>query len=139
MFISIFLYFKQKPRPINPLNSWTSNLSVLNHARSSVSMLSVTEDLCHQVLGNITLADWVLNRGTLPVTSSGYLNSKKVIFRTLRTMRKQFPVVPRTTHSCADVLMGKCRQFNLETLSRKKDRGVMTMIMILRSPKNSLE
>ena len=102
MFISIFLSFKQKPRPINPLNSWTSNLSVLNHARSSVSMLSVTEDLCHQVLGNITLADWVLNRGTLPVTSSGYLNSKKVTFRTLRTMRKQFPVVPMTTHRCVD-------------------------------------
>ena len=98
MFISIFLYFKQKPRPINPLNSWTSNLSVLNHARFSVSLLSVSDDFCHQVLGNITLADWVLNQGTLPVTSLGYLNSKKGIFRTLRTMRKQFRVVPRPTH-----------------------------------------
>ena len=29
--------------------------------RSSVSMLYVSEDLCHHVLGNITLADWVLN------------------------------------------------------------------------------
>ena len=31
-------------------------------------------------------------RGALPVTSLGYLNFKKVIFRTMRTMRKQFPV-----------------------------------------------
>ena len=31
-------------------------------------------------------------RGTLPVTPLGYLNPKKVIFRTMRTMRKQFPV-----------------------------------------------
>ena len=68
MFIAIFLYFKQKPRPINPLNFWTSNLSVLNRARSSVSMLSVSEDLCHQVLGNITLADWVLNRARSSVS-----------------------------------------------------------------------
>ena len=31
-------------------------------------------------------------RGSLPVTPLGYLNFKKVIFRTMRTMRKQFPV-----------------------------------------------
>ena len=31
-------------------------------------------------------------RGTLPVTPLGYLDSKKVIFRTMRTMRKQFPL-----------------------------------------------
>ena len=31
-------------------------------------------------------------RGTLPVTRLGFLNCKKVIFRTMRTMRKQFPV-----------------------------------------------
>ena len=31
-------------------------------------------------------------RGTLPVTPLGYVNPKKVIFRTMRTMRKQFPV-----------------------------------------------
>ena len=37
-------------------------------------------------------------RGSLPVRPLGYLNFKKVIFRTMRTMRKQFPVVPRTTH-----------------------------------------
>ena len=31
-------------------------------------------------------------RGTLPVMPLGYLNPQKVIFRTMRTMRKQFPV-----------------------------------------------
>ena len=31
-------------------------------------------------------------RGSLSVTPLGYLNFKKVIFRTMRTMRKQFPV-----------------------------------------------
>ena len=30
-------------------------------------------------------------RGSLPVTPFGYLNSKKVIFRTMWNMRKQFP------------------------------------------------
>ena len=43
------------------MNFWTSNLRVLNRARSSVSTLAVRKDLYHQVLGNITLADWVLN------------------------------------------------------------------------------
>ena len=31
-------------------------------------------------------------RGSLPVTPLGYLKFTKVIFRTMRTMRKQFPV-----------------------------------------------
>ena len=36
-------------------------------------------------------------RGTLPVRPLGYLNFKKVIFRTMRTMRKQFPVSHMTS------------------------------------------
>ena len=43
-------------------------------------------------------------RGRLLVRPLGYLNFKKVIFRTMRTMRKQFPVVLRTTHWCVYVL-----------------------------------
>ena len=31
-------------------------------------------------------------RGSLPVTPLGYLKFQKVIFRTMQTMRKQFPV-----------------------------------------------
>ena len=41
-----------------------------------------------------TLARAIIGqRGRLPVTPLGYLNFKKVIFRTMRTMRKQFPAV----------------------------------------------
>ena len=39
----------------------------------------------------------IRQRGTLPVRPLGYLNFKKVIFRTMRTMRKQFPVTQLTS------------------------------------------
>ena len=41
-------------------------------------------------------------RGTLPVRPLGYLNFKKVIFRTMRTMRKQFPVTQLTSGEVED-------------------------------------
>ena len=59
-------------------------------------------------------------RGTLPVMPLGYLNFKKVIFRTMQTMRKQFPVVPRTTHWCVEVLTGKCRQIQFGKMESQK-------------------
>ena len=42
------------------------------------------------------------HRGSLPVTLLGYLNFKKVIFRTMRTMQKQFPVNWLTSGSEAE-------------------------------------
>ena len=76
-----FLYFKQKPRPWipghltlvfliapGPLGNITLADWVLKWARSSVSMLYVREDLCHQALENITLTDWALNRARSSVS-----------------------------------------------------------------------
>ena len=47
-------------------------------------------------------------RGTLPVRPLGYLNFKKAIFRTMRTMRKQFPVKQYTSGRLA-FIQKKCR------------------------------
>ena len=49
-----------------------------------------TNNSCTELL--VTTRAIIGQRGTLPVTPLGYLNPKKVIFRTMRTMRKQFPV-----------------------------------------------
>ena len=50
--------------------------------------LAVIFSITHRVKARAIIGQ----RGSPPVMPLGYLNFKKNIFRTLRTMRKQFPV-----------------------------------------------
>ena len=89
-----------KPLYVFCLPLSTENTSTRPLVRSSLQDRRI---LCSTLIQAAMLPSAIIGqRGTLPVTPLGYLNSKKVIFRTMRAMRKQFPVVPRTTHWCVD-------------------------------------
>ena len=53
-----------------------------------VNTYNIIETVAHTLYQEILIGQ----RGGLPVTPLGYLKFKKVIFRTMQTMQKQFPV-----------------------------------------------
>ena len=98
-----YIWKKKKKRlTINPLKErwafWSPSVSNSGLTERNKSQLDASCLLGHLILYVYVVFELVVSRaiigqrGTLPVTPLGYLDPKKVIFRTMRTMRKQFPV-----------------------------------------------